>query len=241
MYLSTFIRTSKYDLSSIRICLAICILVGLTTSRTAQADNPILIRTNGYSLDSNPANTPSSVRLPESSPANNSGTGNANVDSLSIPLKPSLTSSDDSKTTSQFGSLSGSIGTTIGALVVTLGLFAVMVVVMKRFQQNQQPKSLPGEAFEVIGETEIGPKQKLMVVRCGVQALVIGVSPMGIQNVAQIDDPDEAGQFIAQCRGLGSTAVFNSTLRELEKEPAPRGFVAPENANRSKGKLFLRA
>ena len=166
----------------------------------------------------------------------------SSANALDIPLSQGDGSPNESvqRSSANFG-LTNSLGTMVGALVVTLGLFTILVLVVKRVQTNPKQMGLPREAFEVIGETTIGPKQKLMVVRCGVQALVVGVSPSGIQSVAQIDDPDEAGQFIAQCRGLGGTAEFNKTLREMEKEPVQRGFVGNEPSRQTSGKLFLRA
>lgn len=226
--------------------LTACIWVSLLAIGTAQADNGTLIRPNGYSIDSpvSPASN-STASSSNASPGNLhakiSASHNATQDSLSIPLRQRTSDPELKSPSAGLTSLGGSLGTTIGALIVTLGLFAILVIALKRFQKQQLPRALPREAFEVIGETEIGPKQKLLVVRCGVQALVIGVSSAGIQNVAQIDDPDEAGQFIAQCRGLGSTTMFNETLKELEREPSPRGFVAPDPEHRPKGKLFLRA
>jgi flagellar biogenesis protein FliO len=200
-----------------------------------KAEQGQLVRPGGLSIEQNKPGAPIHGAVAQATSA-------SNANALDIPLSQGSGSPAESvqKRSVNFG-LGNSLGTTIGALVVTLGLFTILVLVMKRVQTNPKQMGLPREAFEVIGETTIGPKQKLMVVRCGVQALVVGVSPAGIQSVAQIDDPDEAGQFIAQCRGLGSTAEFNKTLREMEKEPVQRGFVANEPSRQTSGKLFLRA
>lgn len=220
--------------------LIVGLLLTVAQPLNAIADNGSLVRTSGFSIGSTSAPTDSQA----TGEAGFDSTGMAsstNASSLSIPLKGSAIQQPESSRTSSITGLAGSLGTTVGALAVTLGLFALFVAFTRRMQKGHQAKGLPREAFEVIGETEIGPKQKLLVVRCGLQALIVGVSPVGIQPVAQIDDPDEAGQFIAQCRGLGSTTVFSSTLKEMEKESTRPGFIDDSANPRNKGKLFLRA
>lgn len=157
------------------------------------------------------------------------------ADSLAVPLERS---GGGLAAPSRGSFFRGPLATIAGALAITLGLFAVVVVVARR-GGRMHARGLPREAFEVIGQTAIGPRQRLMVVRVGTQALVIGTSPAGIQTVAQFDDPDEAGQLIAQCRGMGASAAFRTTLSELEREAAPSGFVDHPPAKR--GNLFLRA
>ena len=154
-------------------------------------------------------------------------------DALAVPLQRS---SSEPAASSDGGFFAGPVATIAGALAITLGLFAIVMVVARR-SGGIHLRGLPRDALEVIGQTAIGPRQRLMVVRVGTQALVIGTSPAGIQTVAQFDDPDEAGQLIAQCRGMG-TQAFRATLSELEREPAA-GFVDSPAPKRSS--LFLRA
>ena len=196
-------------------------------ANTIHAGEGTLVRSGGYSLNSTAAET-------QAVSSNEQG-------ALGIRLQPSQATPDQQAKVSPLSGVGGSIGTTVGGLAITLGVFAIAVLVMRKMKTGTMMRGLPREAFEVIGQTTIGPKQQLMVVRCGLQALVIGVSPAGIQTIAQFDDPDEAGQFIAQCRGLGTVAAFNSTLREIEREQPARGFVASETTDRPAGKLFLRA
>lgn len=138
-------------------------------------------------------------------------------------------------------SLPGSFSTVASALSITLAVFAVFAIVSRKATQDKSGRVLPREAMEVIGFTPLGPKQKLVVVRCGVQAVILGMSPSGMHTVAQFDDPDEAGQFIAQCRGLGNTTAFRTTLKEMEAESTAGGFLEPGSTNQRRGKLFLRA
>lgn len=160
----------------------------------------------------------------------------ARADSLAVPLKKRENGPErESSGTGLFG---GPVATITGGLAITLGLFAIVVVAARR-GGGVNLRGLPREAFEVIGQTSIGPRQRLMVVRVGTQALVIGTSPAGIHPVAQIDDPDEAGQLIAQCRGMGAQAAFKSTLFELEQQRTSPGFV--DDAPAKPGNLFLRA
>jgi flagellar biogenesis protein FliO len=203
--------------------------------KVAVVDSPAsLVRTGGISLDSR------SGRSETGGPSAVAGQYENSLD-ISIDSADHSTAGDNESATSLVGGMGGKLGTTIGALAITLGLFVAVVMVMRRLQAGQKMQGLPREAFEVVGESTIGPRQKLMVVRCGIQALVIGVTPAGIHRVAQIDDPDEAAQFIAQCRGSGATAMFRNTLREMETEPAAAGFVDQTSDTRKSSKLFLRA
>ena len=155
---------------------------------------------------------------------------------------PSAPLSESSPTAAKSQSfMGGPLATILGALAVTLGVFAVFVLISRRSAGNALMRNLPREGVEVIGQTHLGPRQKLLVIRCGVQALVVGISPAGIQTVAQFDDPDEAGQFIAQCRGMGSAVSFKTTLRELEQEPSAPGFIDNNDSASPRSKLFLRA
>jgi flagellar biogenesis protein FliO len=168
-------------------------------------------------------------------------------DPLAIPVSGPQTTSDATGTQqtdlkrSNPLSLSGSLSTVTGALSITLALFAVFAFISRKATQDKSGRILPREAMEVIGFTPLGPKQKLVVVRCGVQAVILGMSPSGMHTVAQFDDPDEAGQFIAQCRGLGNTAAFRTTLREMEAESNASGFIDNGATNQRRSKLFLRA
>lgn len=208
----------------------------LAASRPLEAQDPG-VRTARLSIhrvaqeEDSPA---SSVSAPASDAARSSAP-QSDDDSLAVPLERSVGSHAEPNRGSFFG---GPVATIAGALAITLGLFAVVMLVARR-GGGMHSRALPREAFEVIGQTTIGPRQRLMVVRVGTQALVIGTSPAGIQTVAQFDDPDEAGQLIAQCRGMGAGAAFRATLSELEREPAASGFVDSPAAKR--GNLFLRA
>src|SRR5690606_23552669 len=108
---------------------------------------------------------------------------------LSVPLKRSERGSE--RPQSSEGWFGGPVAKITGGLAVTLGLFAVVVVLARR-GGGVHLRGLPREAFEVIGQTAIGPRQRLLVVRVGTQALVVGTSPAGIHRLAQIEDPDEA-------------------------------------------------
>ena len=203
------------------------------------ADNGQLVRTSGVSVAAN--QTPSATAA--------SSTTNAQAKVPADALRTRLRSGDEQPQAPEresASSFSGMLPTVIGALAITLGLFCIWVAIMRRGGLRSAGRGLPREAVEVIGQTMIGPNEKLLVVRCGLQALVVGVTPAGMQTLAQFEDPDEAGQFIASCRGTSATRSFQRTLSELEREPA-NGFV-DSDAGRSDGRpggkagrLFLRA
>ena len=173
------------------------------------------------------------------------GTSTDRIDSLDMPLQ--RTASEATQTRSGGDSIfSGMLPTVAGALAITLGLFCVWAAVMRRGGIKSGGRHLPKEAVEVIGQTAVGPKEKILVLRCGMQAIVVGITPAGMQTLAQFDDPDEAGQFIASCRGMNATRSFQNAIREMEREPIAPGFVDNGSSQKrdtspSSSRLFLRA
>lgn len=217
-----FLALSSLGLPGSFGLLGLLALLGVSPASLAAQDQ--LVRPAGVSLA--PAIEPNAA--PEFSPR-------PAGDSLSVPLKRDSGERRESVRSGLFG---GPVATITGGLAITLGLFAIVVVLARR-GGGVNLRGLPREAFEVIGQASIGPRQRLLVVRIGTQAMVIGTSPAGIHRVAQIEDPDEAGQLIAQCRGMGAQAAFKSTLYELERQPTAPGFVDTPPAKT--GNLFLRA
>jgi len=206
--------------------LSLALLLTLLTSPTglAQADESKLLRSSGLSV------------------AGNQATGNQALD---VPLAGRLsgTGDDPSRSSGSGSFFGGPLATIIGGLAITLGVFCCFVAVVRRGEHRGLTKQLPAAALEVLGHTSLGPRQRLVVVRCGMQALILGVSPAGIEQVGQIDDPDEAGQFIAQCRGTSAATSFRATLQEIEREPHAAGFVDGETSRAGKkpgNRLFLR-
>jgi flagellar biosynthetic protein FliO len=174
------------------------------------------------------------------SPADRAGEG---YGGLALPLQQSAGNDAQAEAAPAGGLLSGGVTSIVGALAITLGLFCCFVALMRRTSWGRSQRSLPKQAMEVVGQLAIGPRQQLLVVRCGSSALVLGVSPAGIQTVAQFDDAEAAGSFLAHCRGQSAAASFRSTLADLEREPHPPGFVEddPERNAQHGKRLFLRA
>lgn len=194
----------------------------------------------------------SSAVLPSTALPSTAGSGSGRpeasverMDSLDMPLQKTSSETAPQRTASE-SLFSGMLPTVAGALAITLGLFCVWAAVMRRGGIKTGGRHLPKEAVEVIGHTAVGPKEKILVLRCGMQAIVVGVTPAGMQTLAQFDDPDEAGQFIASCRGMNATRNFQNAIREMEREPIAPGFVDNGSSQKresspSSSRLFLRA
>lgn len=158
-----------------------------------------------------------------------------NADALQAPIARGTDADSSERQTGSETWFGGIVPTIAGALAISLGLFCLWVALMRRGSMRLIPRQLPREAVEVMGQTMLGPKEKLMIVRCGMQALILGVTPAGMHRLAQIDDPDEAGQLLAACRSSSAAKNFQSTLRELEREPVGNSFLeTPAERNSSR-------
>lgn len=124
------------------------------------------------------------------------------------------------------------------SLAIVLGLFAALVWASRRFGSKRSAAELPNEAIENLGSHVIDARTRLLLIRCGQRVLIVSQTAAGIQPVSEVTDPQEVSRLISSCRTSGREA-FDSTLREIEREPA-RGFVASGNEDR-RGRLFATA
>lgn len=114
-----------------------------------------------------------------------------------------------------------------GSLGVVLGLFCLLVWIVKR----SSPKSaalLPKEVVEVFGRAALSQRQYAHVVRFGSKLLLVSVSPSGVESLAEISDLAEVERLVGLCQELqpGSvTQTFRQILSQLSNEPARPGFV----------------
>jgi hypothetical protein len=92
-----------------------------------------------------------------------------------------------------------------------------------------------------LGQKHLGALGTISIVRCGRTVMIVSQSATGIQSLATITDEAEVRHLEAVCLGE-STASFQATLSEIEREPTGRGFlgegIAQPNARK---KLFTQA
>jgi flagellar biogenesis protein FliO len=112
-------------------------------------------------------------------------------------------------------------------LAITVGLLLSFVWLVR----SMTPKSsrpLPRDVVEVLGRAPLGSKQMTQLVRVGHKLLLIAITPEGAETLTEITDPEEVARLVAACdtnSGRGSTAEFDSMLRQMETERTRPGFL----------------
>ncbi len=129
-----------------------------------------------------------------------------------------------------------------GALRSIFGLFASLGAVvglllaamwgLKRILPKDA-SALPTEVFQVLGRKPLAGRQQAQVVRFGNKVLLLAVSPMGAESLAEITDPAEVERLTGMCRqptGGPAATVFRQVMDQFAREPA-KGFVASGQAS----------
>lgn len=139
---------------------------------------------------------------------------------------------------------SGSLFTVGSSLVVVLGLFGGLVWVTRRFGTRSMTSGvIPTEIMQSLGSSPIDSRTRITLVRCGNRILVLAQTATGIQPISEITDAEEVRQLTALCLG-DSKKEFATTLRSIEQEKTPSGYVGGEpqpSSPRSHGRLFATA
>ena len=113
------------------------------------------------------------------------------------------------------------IATTAASLGIVLGLFILVVWVVRR----SVPKGtavLPREAVEVLGRTTLAGRQSVHLVRCGNKMLLLSISPTSVQTLTEITDAAEVEHLAAICQTAnpqGVTASFRQVFNQFANQP----------------------
>ena len=124
---------------------------------------------------------------------------------------------------SGFGLLPKSTGptmTVLSSLAIVLGVFFVLVWLMKR-ASPRQGGLLPTEVFEKLGSVPLSPKMHLHLFRLGGKLVLISVTPDGMKPVAEVTDPDEVIHLIGLCKQndpKSASAAFRQVLKQYTGE-----------------------
>lgn len=122
-----------------------------------------------------------------------------------------------------FGFLPGSTGptmTVISSLAIVLGVFFVLVWLMKR-ASPRQGGLLPTEVFEKLGSVPLSPKMHLHLFRLGGKLVLVSLTPDGMEPVAEVTDPDEVIHLIGLCKQNdpnSASAAFRQVLKQYTGE-----------------------
>jgi flagellar biogenesis protein FliO len=112
---------------------------------------------------------------------------------------------------------------TLGSLAVVLGLFAVVVWVMRRGMPKAMQR-LPNEVVEVLGQTSIGHRQQAQLIRLGHKLLLVSVTPQGSETLTEITDAAEVERLAGLCRGsrgAAATPTFREVLQQFRGSNPP--------------------
>lgn len=128
-----------------------------------------------------------------------------------------------------------SIATILGSLGIVLGLF-LLVVWMLRRAMPRTSHNLPAGMVEVLGRASLTNRQHVHLVRCGNKLLLICILPSGIETLTEITDPLEVDRLAGLCQQSPSnstTAAFRQVFSDLAAQPAAGGFSGPYESPRA--------
>ncbi|MFV2066453.1 MAG: flagellar biosynthetic protein FliO [Pirellulales bacterium] len=141
----------------------------------------------------------------------------------------------------------GSLGTVVsvlGALGIVLGLFLLLIWLLKRGLLGNT-HLLPPEVVESLGRASFAGRQQVHLLRVGHKLVLVSVTAAGVETLTEITDREEVDRLAGLCRQRNvnsSTTAFRQTLRRFSQEAAPAGSAGSAgSAGRAAGGTTLRA
>ena len=125
------------------------------------------------------------------------------------------------------------LATMISSLAVVLGLFMLLVWLVRR-SAPRSSGSVPKEVVEVFGRATITPRQSVHVVRFGSKMLLLSITPGGMEALSEITDRAEVDRLAGLCQESQPGSVsrsFRQLITQMGNEPTNRGFIdeSPES------------
>ncbi len=114
--------------------------------------------------------------------------------------------------------------TVLSSLAIVLGVFFVLVWLMKR-ATPRQAGLLPKEVFEKLGSVPLSPKMHMHLFRLGGKLVLVSVTPDGMEPVAEVTDPDEVIHLIGLCKQSdpkSASTAFRQVLKQYTGEKGPQ-------------------
>lgn len=104
--------------------------------------------------------------------------------------------------------------TGFGALAIVLCALGGVAFLVRRWIPTA--RQLNGSLVRIVGRTNISTKQSLVLVRLGRRLVLVGASPDRLDSIAEISDPHEVAELIANLPtdGLKTSERFNSMLMQ---------------------------
>ena len=144
----------------------------------------------------------------------------------SIPLKekshtPLPLTKPGAADSSQGSASSGvSMVTIFGSLGIVLGLFFLIAWLMKRGMPRGMV-ALPSDVLEVLGRSNLAPRQAVHLIRCGNKLLLVSISTAGAETLTEITDPMEVDRIAGLCKSKRAdsiSATFSETFESLGRQ-----------------------
>lgn len=107
---------------------------------------------------------------------------------------------------------SSSLGTFFSVLF-SLGIVLSMFLGLAWLYRKSQPQGtakLPLELVQVLGRTNIAPRQSMMVVRFGSKLLLVSQQPGQTETLAEISDPEEVDRLAGICESKTARSASQS-------------------------------
>lgn len=137
------------------------------------------------------------------------------------PLLTPRASAADAESSKQPGGLRSAL-TVVGSLAVVLGVFFLIVWVLRRASPAILG-SLPAEAFETLGRAPLAHHQQAHLLRYGNKLLLVSVSAAGATTLSEITDPAEVDRLTNLCRQTrpsSPAAALRQVFRQAEDSHA---------------------
>ena len=156
-------------------------------------------------------------------------------------LKKTITPPAVSQDAKAFSFLGGAVNQrstikTAATLTLLVSLFLLVMYLLKIRKPNGK-KNFPADLVSVLGQTQLGPSQKLQLIRLGTKLLLVSNGPQGTQTLGEITDPEEVFRIEVACREgnwPGLSRVLQQKMerqRQMLEKGLSRGERAREEAS----------
>jgi flagellar biogenesis protein FliO len=137
--------------------------------------------------------------------------------STEIPLSPPGGGSPTGESKTRPSSMP-SVVTSVASLGIVLGLFLVFAWFLRRLAPGATTP-LPKEVVEVLGQTTLGGKQQVYMLRCGRKLILVSVTAAGIETLTEVTDPIEVDRLAGMCLKAQPNSPSNS-FRQVFQQAA---------------------
>lgn len=109
----------------------------------------------------------------------------------------------------------------LAAAILTVALVLVLAYWCSRMLGRNWIRASAGKNLKVIEQLQLGPDRRLLLIKLKDHAYLIGVSPAGIQMVAEVDgelDEPGPGDMDKDSPGFGALMEKYASLHQKRKE-----------------------